>query len=94
MFGIKKKEKKEQEPAPKTERVDMVGIEKNKTQEAPKMPALREIMSGEFAREWQGSFNALDVEDLNEDGKLAMQMDMLFAIYGELRLIRDKLNAP
>lgn len=87
MFGKKKKEEvKEEEP--KTETAEVKG----QTAAEKPLPNLGSVLLKEFGKDYDNVFCIKDLASMPQAERQAMELNLLLAIYGELRLIRDAAN--
>ena len=94
MFGKKKKEEKKEEE-PKTDTVEMQGRKLGQEiHEEPtvKQPKLGAVILAEFLENYDGIYCIKDLASMPQAERQALEINVLMAIYGELRLIRDISN--
>ena len=90
MFGRPKKEiPKAPEPPTNTEVVDIKGQSKGANSDNQGNQKLSEVIWAEFARDYQGAIGAEEWDNMPQSSRDAQIVNLLIAIYGELRLIRD-----
>lgn len=95
MFGRRKKEEQPRVEEPKTPILDVKGLDQKGSMAIPAPPQppqnrLGDVIWTEFARDYGNTIDEADVPKMTSAEKEAAIINLLVAIYGELRLIRDK----
>ena len=85
-----KKEVKEE--APQNETIEMKGQTGNEKPKAKLEPKLGNLIAAEFKNDYAGIFPPENMLNVSEATRQALIIDLLFAIYGELRLNRNILD--
>ena len=94
MFGKKKKEEPKIEE-PKTDTIEMQGKKiGQEIHEEPtvKQPKLGSAIMQDFLENYDGIYCIRDLAAMPQAERQALEINVLMAIYGELRLIRDISN--
>jgi hypothetical protein len=93
MFGSKKKEKKEDKKEEKLEELPKIEKEKTEIQDAKiqskDTQKMLEWVLKEYTNTYAGIFTSQDIENIDTD---ATTLNLLVAIYSEMRLIRELLS--